>query len=70
MQEPFRISAGVFYFFFLVLSGRFAPGEMSEVLKRGFKKRKDSPSPFPLSSLPPLPLCCLPSAFGFEHCSF
>lgn len=69
MQELFHISAGV-YFFFLVLSGRFALVEVSEVLKRGFKKKKDSLSPFPLSSLPPLPLCCLPSAFGFEHCSF
>lgn len=72
-QQPFRInnccSGGrgsfrncfafqqEYYFFFLVLSGRFALGEMSAMLNEGFKKRENTLSRSALSSFPPLSLC-------------
>lgn len=55
-RNHFAFRQEYFYFFFVVLSGRFALGEMSAVLKGGLKKRRNSLPPSPLSSLPPLSL--------------
>lgn len=70
-RNHFAFRQEYFYFFFVVLSGRSALGEMSAVLKGGLKKKEKFSASLSTSfSSPTLPLHCLPSAFGFKHCSF
>lgn len=65
-RNCFAFQQEYFFFFFLVLSGHFALGEMSGILKEGFKKKgKYSVTLCTFFFSPTLPLCCLPSAFGF-----